>query len=189
MQLCDASRNRGAMAKNKTKSGNPNKHLQVRLAYLQRAAAYLSTGKLAIVDSDGAVSTGTRPTEDTDGVSGQSEVVTGPHNATSGMTGGLPKHLLHHLTQVARKSQIRLLPSVKHSICKRCTNLLVDGRTSSKSVENSSKGGKKSQANVLAVTCSYCGTAKRFPMGVARQKKKAQREAVKKTVKLDHQSG
>lgn len=90
-------------------------------------------------------------------------------------TGGLPLHLANHIRQVAQKAIIRLPPDIKHSICKRCNAVLVDGLTSSKRTENLSKGGKKPWADVLVIECGACGAAKRFPVGAPRQEKKAER--------------
>ncbi|RMX83039.1 hypothetical protein D0868_15723, partial [Hortaea werneckii] len=156
------------MGKEKSKGGVANKHLHARIAYLQQAASYLTLqGKEhQIREANAPDSTLSAPdnqaqrqnqtpivcTENT-----VNEAVTheqSPQQASvrSGVelpeTGGLPLHLATHLRQVALKSQIRLRTDVKHSICKRCSSVLVEGQTSNKHIENKSKGGRKPHADV-----------------------------------------
>jgi ribonuclease P protein subunit RPR2 len=71
---------------------------------------------------------------------------------------------------VAKKSVLRLSPSLKRTICKRCDLLLVPGATSTHRVENSSRGGRKPWADVLVVECNACGAVKRFPVGMEAMK-------------------
>ena len=79
------------------------------------------------------------------------------------------RQLLVHLRAVSLRSQIRLTPVVKHTMCKRCSILLVPGSTSTSYVENNSSGARKPWADVLVTTCTACGTSKRFPVGAKRQ--------------------
>jgi len=67
---------------------------------------------------------------------------------------------------------------VKALLCKRCDVLLVPGSTSSVTVENASRGGKKPWAEVEVVRCLACGAEKRFPVGATRQKRKTRRGGV-----------
>lgn len=76
------------------------------------------------------------------------------------------------------KSQIRLSQDVKHSICKRCSAILIPGSTSSSKVENLSRGGKKPWADVLVIECNVCSAQKRFPVGAKRQPRKNLRAKV-----------
>ncbi|RYP86163.1 hypothetical protein DL769_000775 [Monosporascus sp. CRB-8-3] len=69
---------------------------------------------------------------------------------------------------------------MKHTICKYCDTLLVEGHTSTSFVENQSKGGKKPWADVLVVKCNTCGGLKRFPVQAPRQKRRPIREAESK---------
>ncbi|RYP05947.1 hypothetical protein DL765_009671 [Monosporascus sp. GIB2] len=69
---------------------------------------------------------------------------------------------------------------MKHTICKYCDTLLVEGDTSTSFVENQSKGGKKPWADVLVVKCNTCGGLKRFPVQAPRQKRRPIREAESK---------
>lgn len=100
-----------------------------------------------------------------------------------GASQGLPithapmaRHLLSHLRGVSLKSQIRLSPAIKHSLCKRCDTLLVPGSTSTSRMENLSKGGRKPWADVLILQCGICHAEKRFPVGAPRQQKREQRQ-------------
>ena len=87
----------------------------------------------------------------------------------------MARHLLSHLRGVSLKSQIRLSPAIKHSMCKRCDTLLVPGSTSSSRIENLSKGGKKAWADVMVIRCGVCYAEKRFPVGAQRQQKRKRR--------------
>jgi ribonuclease P protein subunit RPR2 len=84
--------------------------------------------------------------------------------------------LASNLRAVALKTQTRLTPEVKSSICKRCESLLVHGKTASVRVENMSKGGKKAWCDVLVVECGVCQTVKRYPVGQQRQRKRGGRK-------------
>ncbi|KAK3698201.1 hypothetical protein LTR37_017026 [Vermiconidia calcicola] len=182
------------MAKDKPQAGVSSKHLHARIAYLQQAATYLTLqaqhgpGKNKAAEhkatTQGMIQ-GTAPNNGDFAITTSGEGV-GPSNPASVSTStkqasssGLPYYLTSHLTQVARKSQIRLDSNMKHSICKRCSNVLAEGTTSRKFVENPSKGGRKVHADVLVLECGYCGAQKRFPVGQGRQKKKGQRYPVK----------
>ena len=83
--------------------------------------------------------------------------------------------MLSHLRGISRKGATSVPSTIKHSVCKRCHLLLIDGWNSSKQLENKSRGGKKPWADVLTVTCHACGTAKRFPLGAKRQARKKDR--------------
>ncbi|KAF3078045.1 hypothetical protein TWF569_003050 [Orbilia oligospora] len=95
---------------------------------------------------------------------------------------GLSRYYTSHLLSVSRKSVQRLSPAVKHTICKRCSSLLLPGITSTTRVENKSKNGKKPWADVVVVTCGFCGCTKRFPaldkeeMKARKDKKKQDKE-------------
>ncbi|KAK3056432.1 hypothetical protein LTR09_002939 [Extremus antarcticus] len=163
------------MAKDKSKGGVPNKHVHARISYLQQAATYLAIQgpqpQATSAESEDRLAT-EKPAEVSATVPPKNDELQAEQSRPSG---GLPQYLSDHLVQVARKTQIRLHLDVKHSICKRCGNTLVDGKTSTKSVENLSKGGKKPHADVMVVECSYCGAKRRFPVSAQRQKKKSER--------------
>ncbi|RPA79147.1 Rpr2-domain-containing protein [Ascobolus immersus RN42] len=77
----------------------------------------------------------------------------------------LSRHYIGTAKSVAKKTLVRLDPSIKRTICKRCDSLMLPGEGGRYSIENKSKGGRKRWADVLVVECQACGTAKRFPVG------------------------
>ena len=93
------------------------------------------------------------------------------------LSSSLSRYLLGHLRAVSLKSQIRLSPTMKHSICKRCDALLLPGFTSICRLENNSRGGRKPWADVIVLACNACGIEKRFPVGAKRQLKKVARRS------------
>lgn len=189
------------MAKEKTKIGVPNRHLHARISYLQQAATYLATAHISS-DQPGAAkdvtqggdSAGTETTTIRGAVGAplSTSPVAGPYRETrttpknyeketqdslviqQPSSGGLPLLLSSHMAQVARKSQIRLDPSVKHAVCKRCSTPLVEGQTCRKSMENVSNG-RKPHADLLVLQCLACGAEKRWPVGARRQERKTRR--------------
>lgn len=141
----------------------PSKHIHSRLSYLHQAASYLSLAHQAQV-------TGVKNTDNKDD----------DKKAEKASSLLLPfldyaqsRQLLSQLRAVSLKSQTRLTPQVKHSLCKRCNSLLIPGKKSTARLVNGSKGEKKPCADVLVVACSFCGTVKRFPIGQPRHLKKA----------------
>lgn len=128
----------------------PQKHLHSRLSFLHQAATHLAqadTRQSSEKFDENAVSSDPRRT------------------GTSSSNSIEAARLLTHLRGVSRKSQIRLAPRMKHSICKRCDGPLIPGSTSSGLVVNPSKNGRKPWADVFEVRCNKCGTIKRFPVG------------------------
>ena len=190
------------MAKDKTKAGVPNKHLHARISYLEQAAKCLATAQNSLTETTVATPMDDQATQQKD-VSNSGLELTLPasstllgerernaeskdatgHKEPSHSTyrppsfGGLPLLLSSHLAQVARRSQIRLHPSIKHSICKRCSTPLVDGQTCKEFMENLSKNGRKPQADVLVLECTVCGALKRWPVGAKRQERKTVRKS------------
>lgn len=139
----------------KTK-GVPNKHLHSRSTFLYQAAAYL-TLRAGALDANKALD------------SAQSSRAPQSHQ-------GLALQLGSDLQTVSRKGQVRLSSELKRTICKTCNTVLIPGRTATQAVENESKGGKKSWADVLVITCALCRSKKRFPIGAKRQGKKSERQ-------------
>lgn len=171
------------MAKEKKKNGVPNKHLHARVSYLQEIATHLitATGKPSpfhnghvelppdLVAEDGLTANDNISTQPT----GRGQV--SGHNNVKKWPDGSAR-LASHLTQIARRSQIRLSPQVKHQICKHCATILNEDSTCKKYTENLSRNGRKAHANVLVIECGVCGTCKRFPIGAKRQAKKNDRQ-------------
>jgi ribonuclease P protein subunit RPR2 len=182
-----------APEKAKAHKGLQQKHLHSRISYLYQAATYLSraTGKSQpctssfvaekiLGDNQG------KAVAMPEAASGQSwpNVPTTLGNVTptlaepnvlQSQNAVLSRQLLGHLRAVSLKGQIRLSPNLKHSICKRCDLLLVPGSSATVQMENKSRGGKKPWADVLVMTCTACGTAKRYPVGAKRQLRKEKR--------------
>ncbi|KAL7621128.1 hypothetical protein AAE478_008442 [Parahypoxylon ruwenzoriense] len=147
------------MGKSKTPGSVPNRPIYSRISYLYQAAAYMTT----LSEQKGPCSTNQgseTPGKETIAPDGQA----------------LSRRFLTDLRATSLKSQIRLSPAVKRTICKFCDSLLVEGETSSTVVENKSKGGKKPWADVLVVKCHTCGGIKRFPVQAHRQKRRPLRE-------------
>lgn len=158
------------MAKEKqTKiKGVPNKHLHARTAFLYQAATYLTLrGSVEQLET-------------------QKSAQRGPVSPTCS---GLALQLASDLHTVSRKGQVRLSSDLKRTICKTCYTALIPGRTATQTIENESKGGKKSWADVLVILCTRCGTKKRFPVGVNPQKKKSERKCSEIKAGTSGQSG
>ncbi|KAI1635984.1 Rpr2-domain-containing protein [Biscogniauxia mediterranea] len=156
------------MAKAKTPGGSvPNRPLYSRISFLYQAATYLGTR-----DDQRAP---TQTTQETKNSCTESE------EKYSGLKGhaaqqALSRRFLTDLRSTSLKSQIRLSPAMKHTICKLCDSLLIEGETSSSTIENRSKGGRKPWADVLVVKCSTCGGVRRYPVQATRQKRRSARE-------------
>lgn len=187
------------MAKNKTPKGAKgmlNKHLHSRISYLYQAATYLSfqstTGGLQKASSgvssngpdSGSLGTADEGIQDllpTDARVNDNSLATStelaPSISTKAVSSGLALQLGSHLRAVSLKGQVQLSQNVKRSICKCCNTILIPGRTSTTTVENNSRGGKKPWADVLLVECTTCGSKKRFPMGSKWQVRKTERSS------------
>ncbi|KAH7116789.1 RNAse P Rpr2/Rpp21/SNM1 subunit domain-containing protein [Dendryphion nanum] len=145
--------------------GVPNKHLHARTTFLYQAAAYLT------VQASTAVST-------TPDITAEEPVLTEQHverNTQTIVQSKLALQLGHHLRAVSHKGQLRLSAEFKRALCKSCNAVLIPGRTSTQTVENHSKEGRKPWADVLVIECNLCGSKKRFPVGATRQGDKKKR--------------
>ena len=193
------------MAKIKTAKGSkgvPNKHLHSRISYLYQAATYLSlqqNTKIYQKESKSAeehedikvlesASTFSKLITASDskvahaGIYGsvlESSTSSVVLNPTKPASSGLALQLSSHLRSVSLKSQVRLSRDLKRSICKCCSTILIPGRTSTTTIENQSRGGKKPWADILVIECSTCGSKKRFPIGSERQTRKTARPKAK----------
>ncbi|KAK4508127.1 hypothetical protein PRZ48_001865 [Zasmidium cellare] len=181
------------MAKDKTKEkakgarNVPNKHLHARVSFLHQAAVALAAQEsntpsqhspASPSDMEPAAAQHVRLDDDQmdwKGLCDQRKDSNGTESNQEPVRSGMSFHLSSQLRQVARKSQIRLHPSLKRAACKTCNAVLVEGQTCNKHLENLSKGGKKRQADVLVLECTYCGSKKRFPVGAERQEKRGHR--------------
>ncbi|KAF2172214.1 hypothetical protein M409DRAFT_17453 [Zasmidium cellare ATCC 36951] len=186
------------MAKDKSKEkakgarSVPNKHLHARVSFLHQAATFFALREASppshsSLDPSNNVDNGFTPGPtasilhlddnqmDCQESSDQSQATSSRESAERPLQSGLSFHLNSQLRQVARKSQIRLHPTIKRTGCKGCSAVLIEGQTCNKYVENTSKGGRKRQAEVLVLECMNCGSNKRFPIGAKRQENKVLR--------------
>ncbi len=194
----------GKSSKSGSGTGIAQKHLHSRISYLYQAAVYLDTVKLnadkdsphksevanaGILESkqsESCSSLGNR-LEDKNAVpeagKGNSEMtdvqpLSQEAPKTSRGSSAQTHQLLTSMRSISQKSQIRLSPSLKRSVCRRCNGLLTLNSTSE--IENMSRGGRKPWADVLVVKCCQCGYVKRYPVdigGTATRHKKKQRTA------------
>ncbi|KAI0434870.1 RNAse P Rpr2/Rpp21/SNM1 subunit domain-containing protein [Xylaria sp. FL1042] len=160
------------MAKPKTSGSIPNRHLYSRLSYLHQAAAFLGSrvGNTPVSKADCVASSNLEDEGE--------PLSTQKCPAADQLRVNFTRHLLTDLRATSLKSQIRLSPAIKHTICKYCDTLLIEGETSTSVVENKSRGGKKPWADVLVVKCNICGRVKRFPVQSPHQKRRPDREQV-----------
>jgi ribonuclease P protein subunit RPR2 len=149
------------MAKGKT--GVPNKSLHSRVSYLYQAAAFLASQNETSCTKMDCES---------------GELITTPRELDDYSTKALQattRHLVKDLRAVSQKVLLRMSPTMKHSICKNCDTMLIEGKTCTSEVENRSKGSKKPWADVLVLKCNVCGSARRFPLAAERQKRRPYR--------------
>lgn len=154
----------------------PNKHLHSRISYLYQAANYLAR----VSENTVAVQHAGDNTEVKNEQRVQQEA-TKPSVEVSSLT----RHLNSHIRAISLRSQIRLTPAFKNTICKRCDTLLIPESTSTTRLENKSRGGKKPWADVLVVACKTCGHLKRYPVGAKRQRSRTERANENKVKSCD----
>ena len=163
----------------KVPGGPGQKHLHSRVSYLFQAATFLANARVKLQpDSDDPSHVMNRTGESVDNnkhsndnVPEKATSIDGPNNPT------LSCKILAQARAISQKSQIRLTPAMKKSICKRCNVILTPGSSAITRMENHSRNGKKPWADVLVVTCAVCQTAKRYPIGVNHQVKKRDRSS------------
>ena len=136
-----------------------NRALYSRVSYLFQAASYLAAQR---PDSESKT-----PEDEVKYQDGGEGTRRGQDPAAQ----KIARRLVRDLRSVSLKTRIRLSPALKHTICKFCDTLLVEGETCVTTVENLSKGGMKPWADTIVKKCKACGQAKRFPVEVARQKR------------------
>ncbi|KAI4163548.1 MAG: hypothetical protein LQ342_002820 [Letrouitia transgressa] len=167
------------------------KHLNSRISFLYKATTYLNSvhsqslsprlfAQVRGTNGETGLEKEKEPIIDTDETSlGQDDLTENINSkapADSLQLLGLGRQFLDHAQGISKKSQIRLSQTMKRSVCKKCNSFLDPGSSASSRMENSSRGGKKPWADILVVTCNYCGTAKRYPVGAKRQLKKSKRK-------------
>lgn len=185
-----------AQDKAKTQKGLAQKHLHSRISYLYQAATYLAkdTDQPQVRSNcvNNEAKKQNKPGEELQCAVAASQAVSeslpisptepkiwmrkiSPDDDSVSEESALSRQLVVHLRAISLKSQIRLSPAMKHTICKRCDILLMPGSTSTSYMENNSRGARKAWADVLVTTCAGCGTAKRFPVGAKRQLRRESR--------------
>lgn len=76
----------------------------------------------------------------------------------------ISRNLIRNMNGIAKKTVLKLSPSIKRTICKKCNNLLIPGISVKIYIENKSRK-KLDKCDVLVHSCLTCGTNKRFPVG------------------------
>lgn len=154
------------MAKGKTGGGGgvQNRAIYSRISFLQQAAITLSSirqHKLESASQDPSIN-------------GLGTPGTAPANAP---LEGMSRRLATDLRAVSLKTRIRLNPAVKQTICKFCDSPLIEGQSCTSSIENKSKGARKTWADVLVRKCHTCGRERKYPVNAPRPKRKTDRGA------------
>ncbi|TQS37790.1 hypothetical protein Golomagni_01724 [Golovinomyces magnicellulatus] len=154
----------------------PNKALYSRISFLYQAAVYLATTHQ---HNPKDIKPTAEKEENKDIVNNENDrcLITDAPNKTkiSSANAASSRRLISDLRNVSLKAQIRMSPSLKHSICKTCSTLLIEGSTCTNEIENKSKCGRKSWVDVLVRKCLICGTVKRYPLTALRQKRRTLR--------------
>ncbi|TVY58608.1 hypothetical protein LCER1_G001569 [Lachnellula cervina] len=130
----------------------PNKILHSRVSYLYQAASYLVAQQ---PHSESGSKQYQRDTSKTSSNHPKSIEANGAEHGSSATLSEAAayrpasRRMISDLRSVTLKGQMRISPAMKHSICKKCDTLLVDGSTCTNEVENKSKEGRKPWADVL----------------------------------------
>ncbi|UNI24370.1 Ribonuclease P [Purpureocillium takamizusanense] len=151
------------MAKQKLNTGVQNKIIYSRASYLYQAADYLAKRARELPP-------------DAHDAKGKSALTGGQIQQQQRAIENLSRHVICDMRAVSLKAQIRQGTSLKHTICKFCDTIQIEGDTCHSVVENQSKGGRKPWADVLVIKCNTCGNAKRFPVSVSRQQRRTMRQ-------------
>jgi ribonuclease P protein subunit RPR2 len=162
------------MAKAKVSKGTGvvNKAQNLRISFLYQAAAYLATPISSHEEKqDESKNASTNIDTQTDSnLKLPSDAQLLKSHSTS-----LSRQAISDLRTISLKTQLRLSPGMKHTMCKRCSSLLLDGSTCINSIENKSKHGKKPWADIQVRKCNTCGLEKRTPLSASRQKRRPAR--------------
>jgi ribonuclease P protein subunit RPR2 len=153
------------MAKGKKAAGVPNGHLYSRVSFLYQAAALLETSTSGLAEK--VSREGLEP--------GADKKICTKQSVVEPQLRGMSRQLLTALRSVSKKSSMRLSQDMKRTICRRCDTLLIEGRTLNSTIENKSRGEKKTWADMLVMKCSVCGNEKRFPVNAPRPARKTKR--------------
>lgn len=162
------------MAKHKPAVRIQNKPIYSRMSYLYQAAAFLAQLESSSLEgaNQGMGESGAQGQEQNKKQSSSSD----KGKSKDSVNGIMARRLLSDLRAVSLKTQIRIDPSIKRTVCKFCDSALVEGQSCTSVVENKSKNGKKPWADILVLKCGTCGHEKRFPVSAPRQKRRPFRE-------------
>ncbi|KAL2122094.1 hypothetical protein VTJ04DRAFT_2549 [Mycothermus thermophilus] len=153
------------MAKAKGSNAVQNRAIYSRLSFLQQAAVMLSTMSSSSESPEDGSTSSNQP----------SSGAANPDARVSKSLEALSRRLTTDLRAVSLKTRIRLQPAVKHTICKFCDSVLIEGQSCTSEVENKSKGGRKPWADVLVRRCHTCGRERRYPVSARRPRRKTER--------------
>jgi ribonuclease P protein subunit RPR2 len=158
-----------AMGKTKNTGSVPNRPIYARISYLYQAAAHLGSHAAQVHHQESTV----RPPEKALALPEENRGL-----SDNSVRQIMSRRLLADMRATSLKAQIRISPSMKRTICKFCNSLLIEGQSSLSYVENKSKGGKKTWADVLVIKCNTCDGMKRFPVQAPRQKRRPTRGTI-----------
>lgn len=65
------------------------------------------------------------------------------------------------MKSVCQKSQLQMDRSIKRKICKRCHSVMLEGQTSTRTIENHSRD-KRPECDEVVMKCDTCCATKRF---------------------------
>lgn len=164
-----ARMDKGTAKKGKKDTSIPNKVLHSRVSYLYQAASYLATHD----PKDLSTSTATSQVAESEQMKSKKPAEQLPEIQLHSVA----RRMVSDLRTVSQKVQIRLSPAMKHSFCKKCDTILVEGSTCVNRIENKSKGGRKPWADILVRKCNCCGCEKRFPLAAGRQRRRPHRSS------------
>lgn len=170
--------NQAKMGKVKASKGAgkiPNKAMHSRVSYLFQAATYLATQHSKAPEALVESSTNRGSDAQAYGAMGMAKAEMRAPSDSKALLQPASRRFISDLRAVSLKAQMRMSPGMKHTVCKNCDTLLVDGSTCTSQVENKSKEGKKPWADVLLRKCNTCGMVRRFPVAAERQKRRPQR--------------
>lgn len=155
------------MGKVKAKSGAfrvPNRQSHARISFLYQAATYLT--KIPQTADTKTINQVTENVEQGHSLQKEPPVdisIDRNINRTASDF-ALSQYYSSQIGTIARKAQFKIAPSLKRSICKGCSVILVPGSTSTTTIENLSCNASKPWADVLLISCQLCGMEKRLPL-------------------------
>ncbi|KAH8662191.1 RNAse P Rpr2/Rpp21/SNM1 subunit domain-containing protein [Xylariales sp. PMI_506] len=166
----------------------PNRPIYSRISFLYQAAAYLANVSSTNITQQHegqirAEESGTNPgyqatiSHKKATTAATTSTTTAAETKAVHIKQAVSRRLCTEMRAASLKTQIRLSPAIKHTICKFCDTLLIEGETCTSVVENPSKGRKKPWADLLVITCNTCNRVRRYPVNTPRQKRRPVRSS------------